>query len=424
MTSNRQVFSLRMRKVVVVLVWISAAFTLVALLKGAQLAQPRATAADSFGNTSLGHGALFEVLGALGVHVSRGRNDDFAERTAPLWVIDPAVKASVGGNEHTLVDLLGAREQLGHNTLVVLPKWEFNYRKKEATPATGRAQEVLAACYRASHPELPDDAELPVSLQHPVGDVQTSPDVQSVTGSLGRFRSQVPWSQTLSGEVGEILLALDEHVLVSRFSPTLVVVSDPDLIANWNLQRQQHGALLAALARIYPGDTLVVDELFHGHGRSPSLASAMGEYPTVLLTAQLILVLLLAIAMGAARFGPPAPDFVIVRGPAQSIQVGAAVLAEGRPPGRLAYSYLTELLRALAGALGLENTTSPRSCAKHIDQVSKRRGQLPVAERLWNEMEAKTEGSDLESALSLAGRGQALRRRMFGNRNESGDSQA
>ena len=375
----------------------SIAGTVVAIVWGQKVARPVPGTRDSYADAPLGSRAFLETLEALGMHVLRERRGDFARVRAPVLFVEPeGVSAVVDGERVTLDGALRERADAGGASIVVLPKWRYELGQASPDPD---ADEVLSAV-------IPGAA-----LVH-FGELAPGQTSETATGALGTYEIAIPWLQTIRASDAEVLLAHDGHAIVVRRADGVLVVSDPDLVHNWNLQRADHARIALDVVRAAgEGDTVAIDEVFHGHGERRSLGAALGEVPTVYLTAHALFVLLLVAWIGSRRFGRPAGLAKLGHGPAESIAVSAFVLSEGRPIETLAMRYVHEQLADLAERLGLAPGRSPADQAAHIDRVAARRGiPEPTAASLL--ARAGALGKSPRDALALCQAAHALRVRL------------
>jgi hypothetical protein len=355
------VFSRRARRLVFAIAIVSLLGTVAALLFGRRLAPPRAADVDSYGKSALGHHALGETLERLGVHVVQLRDGRYADVTAPLAFLEPDDdEVLVAGRRFELEQIVADRHELGLPTLVVLGKWRGGRGSKDVHPAS------TAALLRVLRAASGDES---ATVQR-----SASSDGRSVVMLKGALtaRGDVWHPQTAEAGGMEVLLASDRGAVVLRRGKT-VVLTDPDLLSNYNLQRADHALVLRWLVRDVLGtDTLVIDEVFHGHGETPSLAGALGRFPAVLLPVHALVLAFFTLIVGWRRFGPAraaAPPYG--RGPAEAIAVGAAVLAVGRAPGRLASDYVERVIQDMASRLGGDLHGS--AAAAWLDALAARR---------------------------------------------------
>jgi len=144
----------------------------------------------------------------------------------------------------------------------------------------------------------------------------------------------------------------------------LVVVSDPDVLANHGLGDGQNALLVARLLERLgaAGRTVVIDETLHGHELSPSLARELFRFPLVLATLQALLAGLVLAWAALVRFGrarPPEP--ALGAGKGVLIESTAALLLQGGGLRHAVQAYLraakdviTHRLRPAATAEGAE----------------------------------------------------------------------
>ncbi len=385
----------RARAAIWLIAGVSVIATVIATLFGQKVERPIPTARDSYGASPLGSRAFVETLEALGMHVLRERRGELGGQ-APLVLLEPdATFAVVDGQRRELADTIASRAEHGLATILVLPKWSFEYGT--ASPDEG-ADDVLSVA-------LPGAA-----LAHSTAITDALSTVRP-TGSLGSYELSLPWPQSITGAGAEVLLASDAGALVVRRADALLVVSHPDLVHNWNVQRADNArAMLDVIRGAGAGDTVTIDEVFHGHGERRSLATALGQAPTVFLTAQALVVLLLIVWIGSRRFGPPRELAPLAHGPSESIAVSAFVLAEGRPEATLAEAYVREVIAELAERLGLAPGQPPRAQAAHIDRIAARRGEEARATALLDRAAVPGHAS---APLALAREAHQLRQRML-----------
>lgn len=411
MSGTTDIFTPGVRRFVFFIALLSFAATVVALLYGAGLTEPSPGTVDSYGDGPIGHRAFVEFLEESGFHITRSQRDDFMTPRAPLLFLEPRERASSEGREHGFAEALDARTVAGSPTLLLLPKWHLDPGALEVEPASGvHITALLDAAFPGS--EVGIDNE---------GGRTDAARAHALFGPLGTFEVEVPWLQTFQNlpDHAEVLLATASGPVVIREVGTgLVLVSDPDLLHNWNLQRRDNARLWhELLVGVFATDTVVVDEVFHGHSKQLSLSAGLGSFPAVLLTIHFLGLLLLLLLAGSRRFGPavaaPPP---YASGPGESIGVAASVLAEGEQPGRLAWGYIEQVLADLADRLGVaQAATDSAGRAVAIDRVAQRRGVPPVAQKLLQEVRLLGGSNDrrLRAALDLARHAHAFRRRLL-----------
>jgi hypothetical protein len=257
---------------------------------------------DSYSRSALGHRGFVDLLGAEGMSVVRSQSESGrrAGSHALLLVAEPRV--ATDEQKHQLGGLVAEARQM----ILVLPK-RSGYRD-------------------AQHPGWIDESELLPEAQ--VNDVITAADFDSHVvrvASAARFETQLAEGFPVGAELHEAqLLASDtpqirpivycaEGILVGRFTSDdgneLLVISDPDLIANHGLAWGENAAIaLAAIEALRPrGGVVVVDETLHGHVATPSLWRELFRFPLSLATASALLCLALLLWAAMGRFGKPRP---------------------------------------------------------------------------------------------------------------------
>ncbi|MEO0322550.1 MAG: hypothetical protein AAF447_06315 [Myxococcota bacterium] len=376
-TAAGDVFSPRVRRLVLGVALASSVAVLTGLLYGARLVQPTATPRDSLGNGPLGHQAFLVVLERLGIQSYQSRGDRFAGPTAPLVFLDPTLEARVEGRERTLEEALEERRARNLPTVLVLPKWHLQIGlSADDPPARADGIDEVAAVAAAAFPG--ED----LSVERGVRDGAS----HTLHGTLGDFAAEIPDLQAFAAipSAAEVLLEAPRGAVVLALG-SLVVVSDPDLVHSFNLHRADHVRVWLALLERFGSDVVVVDEVFHGHGKVLRLGEALGQFPAVLVVAQLLLLAFLVLARGARRFGPPLRAAEVGRGPREAIAVSAHVLADGQPLSRLAQRYVAEAIADAHRRLGLPPATTAEERALRLDEVAERRGVGTAAVRLLGE---------------------------------------
>ncbi|HJK93467.1 MAG TPA: hypothetical protein RMH85_09565 [Polyangiaceae bacterium LLY-WYZ-15_(1-7)] len=408
------VFSPRMRRFVLVLLFLSAGAVVATLLYGARLVTPSPGEADSYGGGPLGHRAFAETMEALGWHVMQSRGDRFDGPEAPLLFIEPQDEARVEGRLRRLDDAITTRTAAGLPTLVVLPKWTFGAGLSMGDPSVGYVpDDRLHAVF---------DAALPTSGLDETPRIHRGDDRHArhtLVGLLGTFEVEVPELQTIQRVPpgAEVLLDAATGAVVLREARGTIVVSDPDLIHSFNFHRADHASLwVALLERSFTSDALGIDEVFHGHGRVLSLKTALGKFPAVLLVAHGLVLLLLLVMLGSKRFGPPLGARDLGHGPQEAISVAASVLADGQPIGRLAYNYVVEVVQDLHRQLGLPSAPTLAARAARIDAVAKQRQVPPAAEALLRRAHALGDDRKAQNdAWAVARAAHQFRARLLGS---------
>jgi hypothetical protein len=256
---------------------------------------------DSYSRSALGHRGLVELLGGEGITVVRSQSESGrrAGSRALLFVAEPRLASSE--QKQALTDLMAQ----AHQMVLVLPK-RAGYRDT-THPAWIDETELL--------PEADADAVISgAGIDAHVVRVSATP----------RFESQLAEAFPVGAQVADLqLIAPDaklrpivyapEGILVGRAegadSVDVIVISDPDLIANHGLGKGENAAIaLAAIQALRPpGGVVVVDETLHGHVATASLWRELFSFPLSLATASALLCLALLLWAAMGRFGKPQP---------------------------------------------------------------------------------------------------------------------
>lgn len=375
------------------------------LVVGSRLTEPRGTGADSYSKGPLGHQVALELLDRLGYQIAR-QHQAYHYTDTTLYIAPHGDEASTEFGALWLDDVLDERTEYELASIVVLPKWRFD--------GTGTVLEVDHRVGQVAS-AVAYGAEVVWSRQ---GERSTEPIIHEETGTLGEYSLALPWRQSIVVPDGfESLLGPDESSLVAISNDqTRMIVADPDIFHNFNIQRADNAALVDAIVgSTIRGDAAAVDEVFHGHASVRSLGEALGEFPAVLLVVQGILLCLLAFAFGFVRFGVPRPEVVQwEHGPLEPVHVSANVLALGQSPNVVAAEYARRAVHECADALGVEGLDL-HARATGLDRVMTERGLEPAAQETLREAARLSDVGDAQQGLSLARSAYALRRSLRGH---------
>jgi hypothetical protein len=403
-TENREenTFTDRTRAIVIALASLSLVASIAVLVFGRDLAPPPAQPRDSYGRGPLGHRAWAETLQALGVHVVRWTRSSYEDVSAPLFIIEPdhATYDAPDGRTVSIADLCTARSAAGRLTVLVLPKWHIGALGNVAPDDAWRVREVLAGT--------------PFEGAQLVWQSRLTSDRDEITASsavFGERHLEIPWPQTVIGPT-PLLSGPTGSFIAADPSGRTFLVSDPDLLHNFDVQRADHAAIAHEfVTEVLQTDTIVVDEVFHEHVETRSLAQIFSHFPGVLALLHGGLVVLVVLLYGRRRFGPPRVDPAPYgRGPREVIDVAAGVLASGQSVERLAPRYVEQVILDAHRRLGLAEGKSLAQKAAALDATLTRRGLLPDAVRLLETSQSATR----ETALALATRATQLRESLLG----------
>jgi hypothetical protein len=339
---------------------------------------------------------------ALDLHVVRWTRPDYRDVSAPLFLIEPE-SASIeapDGSALSIADLCATRSEQGRLTVLVLPKWTIG-------------------TFGQAGPELPEHirdlmAGTPFESAQLVWQPRITArrdEILAASTVLGERHLEIPWPQTVVGPL-PLLSGPTGTFIASDPTGRTFLIADPDLLHSFDVQRADHAAILHDFVTdVLHADTIVVDEVFHEHVDTRSLAEIFAHFPGVLALFHGVLVVLVVIFYGRRRFGPPrvAPA-PYGRGPREIIDVASGVLASGQAVERLAPRYVEQVILDAHRRLGLSEGKSVAQKAAALDGILTRRGMTPAAVRRVETSQSATR----ETALALAARATRLRASLLG----------
>jgi hypothetical protein len=400
-------FTDRTRSIVIGLACLSLFATIAVLVFGRQLAPPPAQPRDSYGRGPLGHRAWVETLSALGVHVVRWTRPDYDDVSAPLFVIEPEASeyTAPDGTHISLGELCESRSSLGRMTVIVLPKWTIGMLGSIGPELPGRVQGTLDGTPFAG-----------TQIVWPRHITATRDEITASSPTLGDRHLEIPWPQTVVGAV-PVLTGPTGSFIVSHTDARTFLIADPDLLHNFDVQRADHAALAHDfVTEVLHADTIVVDEVFHEHVETRSLAQAFAHFPGALALVHGTMLVLVVLLYGRKRFGPPRPmPAPYGRGPREVIEVASGVLASGQSIERLAPRYVEQVILDAHRRLGLSEGKTLAQKAAALDALLVRRGKLADATRLLETSQSATR----DTALPIATRAAHLRESLLGATKEA-----
>ena len=148
--------------------YILAVITLVSLVLvfATQRSEPaRPTGTDTYSDGALGHEGMRDVMKELGVHVLVDRRGAYAFADAPVLFVEPSPRAvDLHGDVILLHHVLLQRAQRGHDSVLVLPKWQPGLEREGPVSRSYKpnVEEVLAAALPSGLVELRrEDTDVP-----------------------------------------------------------------------------------------------------------------------------------------------------------------------------------------------------------------------------------------------------------------------
>ena len=295
-----------------------------------------------YSKSALGHAAVYDMLADLGIPVVEsdlGSGAHFEPNSVTV-IAEPRT------DNTTLTDVRAMLD--GPTVLLVLPKREGNADPKR--PNWIGEDRLIA----------PSDVQRVLSLAD-----QKATLVRDAAGdswNVSRFSGTQPaihHPQLMHSARLRPLLAGPEGMLIGEIREhgrRLVVLSDPDLIANHGIARGDNAWIFVSLIqnmRSGHDGTVVFDEFIHGYSPRPfHMLGILFQFPFVLVTAQAALGIALLVWAAAGRFGaprelPPAID----AGRRSLIDAGAVLVSRNGDSPALASRYYEEMVRDAASRL-------------------------------------------------------------------------
>ena len=356
---------------------------------------PPSNLTDSYSREAVGHRAFFEVLKGLKLTPLRYRKEQGLDQVrAPLFLIMPEVLGSFHLRMDRIKDLrkllektpsrlkqgerlqkaITSRIQQGLHTVVILPKWRietsFATRTMEAKlldldflrgylhgflPSTLPSPRIGRLDTRDEHAwsqtkGAPLNTELAFAQHFLLGEEQAHSSSE-----------HAHWEAWLGDAKQALVIASKQK---TPKEGRLWLVADPDPISNFRMDRSDHSYIFYTLIRDgLKADTIVLDEVSHGHGQHLSLRDELARFPNILLSIHACLLLLLAAWLGWVRFGVPLlPRPHPLRGPKEMLAITSRVLADGKRRPALVASYLLCLLEDIAQLLDLKKGSLLQRC--------------------------------------------------------------
>ena len=171
----------------------------------------------------------------------------------------------------------------------------------------------------------------------------------------------------------------------------LLVLSDPDVLANAGLAKGANAALAVAIVdHLRPeGGAVIFDETLHGHELVPSIWRELFTFPLVVLMAQGVVVLLILLWAGMGRFGSPErPTPPLEPGHRFLVENTAELLRYRGHVETVLPTYLDNALQGARKALGAPSDLQGVELEAWLDRVAASRGAERRIERLRRQTNA------------------------------------
>ena len=357
------------------------------LLFGPELKVQQSAGTTSFSISAIGNRGFVELLREVDIPVlvSRRNSDERAAGSGLLILSVPDVREIEGGD--SLVSGLAERYQ--GTTLLVLPKywWTEDSREPDYVQSVepldiDRVESVLA------------EAGVSGRIVRPLERSVWRSDVFDHSPSL-RSPQVIASSQLTPLMANADGILIGETIL--RGGHRLVILSDPDLVANFRIFRGDNAVLATHLVEHLwdHSGTVVFDETIHGYHYEPSLWSELVRFPLVFATFQGVALIALLLWATMRRFGAPRPAAPPhAPGKDYLIQTTAELLWYGRHSHQSLRRYLEQTVRQVAKSLKAPLGLSDKALAAWLDNVAAQRGVVHSVVRFERELAVSGAGAD------------------------------
>jgi len=268
------------------------------------------------------------------------------------------------------------------SALIVLPKWR--------TQRDGMADRVRAARLLAPEAvrELAREIANDIEIVRPAA--VTVWRASEIRGAPELSQPQLVRSRLLCP-----LLSSAEGMLIGRLCarPDVIVLADPDLLANHGLWRGENAVVaMNMISRIrgYDGPILALESDAAAAAASRSLWTLMLTPPFLAITVAFAIAAGVALWMAALRFGPPTKEAEArAAGIFTLIDVGAGLLHARSHGGRVLRRYAELQALDLGRRLRAPRaTTSPGEIGNWVDASKRRRAAGPGYAELMRQVDA------------------------------------
>jgi hypothetical protein len=254
---------------------------------------PESAGASTYSRSAIGHAGIFDVLQRLDIPVIKSLSNSMEKVGAGGVLVLAEPRASF--RQDDLISKLKAER-----VLLVLPKWVGLPSDRHP----GWVREV-----RARGTSDPSSVVDLVASRMEV--VREDGPVLWTTNELDLRPDVVKPTQLMRGTGLRPVIAGDKGMLVGELverNRRVLVLSDPDVIANHGLARQGNAALAVALVKRLRGanGTVVFDETIHGYtAPAENPFALLFRFPFVIATVQGLIAVGLLLWATLGRFGAP-----------------------------------------------------------------------------------------------------------------------
>jgi hypothetical protein len=277
--------------------WIAGAVVIFAaslyLMGSKDYEGPESAGASTFSRSAIGHAGIFEVLQRLDIPVIKSLSNSLDKVGAGGVLVLAEPRASL--RQDDLISKLKAER-----VLLVLPKW-FGLPSDQHP---GWVREVRER-------STSDPSSVVSLLASRMEAVREDGPVLWTTNELDLRPDVVKPTQLMRGTGLRPVIAGDKGMLVGELverNRRVLVLSDPDVIANHGLAREGNAALAVALIKRLrmANGTVVFDEAIHGYtAPAENPFALLFRFPFVIATVQGLIAVALLLWATLARFGAP-----------------------------------------------------------------------------------------------------------------------
>lgn len=360
----------------IILVVLSFFASVLMFLVGEDVFQPRSFGADAFSRSAIGHRAFVQLLRDQGTEIRVGRSPDQLASSAMegAWIAEPRMAAPGETLGRPLIERF---DSVAGRTALVLPeRVGLEHRQRPGWIAHFRRTSL----YRLD--EFLETLGLEARVVRP--DVVTGP-WQSRWGDLDLELHQ---PQLMQGAELEPVVWCEDGILVAiqEIGPhRILLIADPELVANDGLARADHAALALQLASwTAPREgPLLIDASLQGFVHAGSVWAELGRYPLALVTFQGVLLLLLFVWRGALRFGRPTLDRARSgAGKHELIENTTRLMIAAGHGAVLVQRYADHLVQSTAGALHAPRSKDSSTLAEWLARIERDRSSHRARELL------------------------------------------
>jgi hypothetical protein len=404
-----------------------------------------ATPTHSYASGPIGHRAFVSFLQRIKIHSVRIHQvETLKQASQPLFLIEPLTDLKIHGV--SISEVKSARIKAGFVSILILPKWfrrpdpfepgfeqiplhRLQHWLKQALPKLQTNKNFLGEA--PTHSTVSKSNPTITIHQMPVADTSAALVADWVESSASTAGSKVRFALSTQGvqvmyvknSPFEPLLNSEHGAIIARYTSSdggvLYLVSDPDLLHNFNLQRGENAALWLALIRnSLRTDTILIDEVFHNLVKQFSLAEELGSFPQVFFVIQALLLCAFFVWAGMRRFGRPVISALTRRyGPREIIEITAWLQVCSQKSARLGQMYVQAIFDDLGERLGLGDISIDEKLG-HIDNIAQKAQIKPIARELQAKaqiMSQRRRDSALE-ALRIADRAWTFRKQILERR--------